>query len=317
MRKKCLIVLLIVVLCISFAACGTSRDDKENDSNRSEESYYSQYTYSDEYVYTDESAQDVNLLASFTTERKLVYTANISIETLDFEKSQQMLNEALSSCGGYIYSSELYGGNRYSQQNSSVRSMYVTIKIPSDKYREFLSGKDNFGNVKFFSEQTDDITSQYIDTQSRLNALKEQEERLLALIEKAQSVKELLEIEETLSEVRYKKENYTSQMQTYENMIAFCTVNLTITEVSEVSKVNEGFFTKFSEAFRSSWIELLNFIQYIAIWITARLSFILLIAIMCFLIYRAVKKKKKAETNKMPNFPIANTSGGENTDAQN
>ena len=317
MRKKFLIVLLIAALCLSFAACGSSKSSEAYDANRSDDSYYSQYIAPGEYsYYKDEATGENSQQASFAAERKLVYTANISIETLDFEKSQQALNEALSSCGGYIYSSELFGGNRYSQ-SPSARSIYMTIKIPSDKYREFLNGRDNFGNVKFFSEQTDDITTQYIDTQSRLEALKEQEQRLLTLIEKAQSVKELLEIEETLSEVRYKIENYTSQMQAYDNMVTFCTVNIDITEVSEVSKVNKGFFTKLGEAFRSSWIELFNFLQNVVIKITSIFPFLLIMALIAFFVYKAIKKRKKVKTYQMPNFsetPSKETNEGTETE---
>lgn len=315
MKKKSLIIIMAAVLCLSFSACGSAKSSDIYYENYVDSSYQ-QNSISEDLAYSQTQSTENEQTTILPENRKLVYTANISLETLDFEKSQQALNDAVAACGGYVYSSELYGGNRYYQNSASVRNAYMTLKIPVDKYRDFLNGKDNFGNVTSFSEQTDDITSQYIDTESRLNALKEQEKRLLELVSKAENVKELLEIEQTLSEVRYEIENYTSQMQTYENMISYCTVNVSITEVSEISQIDKGFFSKFSEAFVSSWVELLNFVQHVAIWITARLSFILLIALIAFLVYKTAKKKKKNRVGKLPNFPNAITNQDENKGEQ-
>jgi predicted site-specific integrase-resolvase len=57
----------------------------------------------------------------------------------------------------------------------------------------------SLGNLTYGNMQAQNITSQFIDTQSRLNAYRIEESRLLSMLEKAETVADMITIETRLS----------------------------------------------------------------------------------------------------------------------
>lgn len=62
--------------------------------------------------------------------------------------------------------------------------------------------------MTYDSKTTEDVTLEYVDTESHLKALKTEEETLLALLEKAEKLSDVFEIQEELTNVRYQIESY-------------------------------------------------------------------------------------------------------------
>lgn len=163
-----------------------------------------------------------------TTEQKLIKRVNISAETEDLDTLLTGLGKKISELGGYIESQELYNG-----------SAYMTVRIPADKLSDFVGEVQGQSNVVSLNESQDDVTLKYVDTQSRMNALQAEQERLLELMGKAETMSDLLEVEQRLTEVRYELESVTSQMRVLENQVSYATVELYIDQVKVYTEVEE------------------------------------------------------------------------------
>ena len=77
-------------------------------------------------------------------------------------------------------------------------------------------------------ESTQDVTSAYVDVEARLKSLKLQEERLYAMMEQAGDLETLLAIQNQLTEVQYQIESYTAPQRTYDDLISYSTVDVTV-----------------------------------------------------------------------------------------
>ncbi|MET3194587.1 DUF4349 domain-containing protein [Bacillus sp. OAE603] len=173
--------------------------------------------------------------------RKLIKTANLEIETKKFEKTIDTLEKSVSEFNGYIESNHITGTSileKYNEDNIDdfpSRTAQYTLRIPTNKLNAYLSKINTIGNVTSKSISTEDISNQYFDTETRIKSLKIQEERLLNLLKKSGSLSDIIELEKELSTVRYEIESLTTTIKTYDSLINYSTINLSVTEVAEIT----------------------------------------------------------------------------------
>ena len=179
------------------------------------------------------SAGSTGSAASGTVDSaKIIYTADLSIETKDFDGARQQLDETLDSMDGYMESS-----NEYTDSTDNTRTLSLTLRVPESAYSAFLTSAEAAGSVISRSESADDVTTQYLDIEARLDNLTAQRTRLQELQASADALSDLLQIESSLSDVQYQIESYQSQLNWYANQVQYCTVNiLSLIHISEPTR---------------------------------------------------------------------------------
>ena len=238
------------------------------------------------------------------TDRKLIRKININAETEDLDGLLAAIDAKVAFLGGYTESRNVYTGSRYSDRTNR-RYANLTIRIPKDKLDEFVSHVQDESNVISSNETTDDVTLSYVATQSRMTALQKEEARLLELIDKAANLSELLELEKRLTEVRTELEQVTSQLLLYDNLVDYGTITLSISEVQELTPVEEpGFFTRITTGFTNSLSNLWTFLKELAIFLVVALPYLLPVALVAMavilIIRRSIRKRRK--DRKQPPF---------------
>lgn len=228
--------------------------------------------------------------------RKWVITVDISAETEDLDASLEGVMEKVSSLSGYVENQSIHNGSAYAQRR--YRSASLTLRIPADKEAEFTQGLSDITNVVSSSRNAEDITLQYVDTETRVTALETERDRLLELMEQAETMTDLLEIEGRLTDVRYELESYASRLRRYDNQVDYATVYLDIQEVQEYTPVQElTFWQKISTGFVGSLKGLWKGIVATVSWVIINLPYILVIGALCtaigILISRKLKKRKQ------------------------
>ena len=193
------------------------------------------------------------------TSTKLIYTANLTIESKDFDAARTALNEAVSAAGGYMESSD------ESSYSGMGRSLSLTIRVPQDNYASFLEAAAQAGNLVDKSEQVQDVTTQYMDIEARLSNLTAQRTRLQELQAQADTLADLLEIESSLSDVQYQIESWQSQLDWYSDQVQQCTVYIDLNEVQTYTPADEGFFSRIGTALVSGWGNFVNGLQQLVV----------------------------------------------------
>ena len=240
LQKKRWAVGLALAVIMGLTGCGAS-NTAMYDSAKAEiykESSNVDYAYTEEMVEAGVISSSSETPQVKETDRKLIKTVDMTVETKAFDDLLKGLNEQIEACGGYVESMNTYNGSIYSSRRSS-RNASMVVRVPEGKLDEFLNTVTSIGNVVRRSDQVEDVTLSYVDLQSHKEALQTEQTRLLELLKKAESVADIITIEERLSDVRYQIESMESQLRTYDNKISYSTVNLEIDEVQELTPVEE------------------------------------------------------------------------------
>ena len=117
---------------------------------------------------------------------------------------------------------------------------WVTVKVPTDSYEDFVADVAEIGVVKFQSEATDDVTQEHVDLSARLENLRAQEVRLREFFEAAVKVEEMLAIETELGRVRGEIESLDAQVTWLERQASMATVSVELTEPRAVVRPDGG-----------------------------------------------------------------------------
>ena len=218
---------------------------------------------------------------------KIIYTANLTLESKDYEAARSALDSALAEAGGYLESS-----SEYSDVGSS-RSVNLTFRVPEENYQSFLDAVAQAGNVTYKSQQADDVTTQYMDVETRLANLEAQRTRLQELQAQADNLSDLLQIETSLTDVQYQIESWQSQLDWYSNQVQQCTVYVNLNEVQNYTPTDESFLGSVGAAFAQGWSNFVNGLQQLAVWLAGAWPVVLVIAAAAagFAVWR--KKRKK------------------------
>lgn len=297
--KKLTSALCVFSLAASLAGCGASsaalNQSAAMPTESSEQTVYDSSADLDAgFGQTGES--DVFLPAQ-NADRKIIYTTQLNVETRDFDSSHSLLRQAASDLGGYLESSTTYG----SAENGN-RSASDTYRIPAEHYQEFLNAVGDVGSITYRSEQTEDITSQYVDVQARLESLTAQRTRLEELRAQADNLEDLLTIESQLSDVQYQIESYTAQQKLYDNQVNYCTVDVELSEVNAYTPANT-FASRLSSAFGNSFSSFLSFWQDLAILLIYALPYLIVFAVLVILLRLAVKHRPRLSAKSRKGSP--------------
>lgn len=224
-----------------------------------------------------------------STSPKIIYTANLTLESKDYDTARAALDAALNDAGGYLESS-----SEYSDVGSS-RSVNLTFRVPEENYQSFLDAVAQAGNVTYKSQQAEDVTTQYMDIEARLDSLKEQRTRLQELKASAENLSDLLQIESSLSDVQYQLESYQSQLDWYSRQVECCTVYLSLEEVQTYTPVDEGFGSRIQNALREGWSGFVETVQSAAVFLVGHWPFIVVGAVCGVIFYKVRHPKHKKQ----------------------
>ena len=164
------------------------------------------------------------------SKRKIIYTSSYDIQTKNYDESVFSLDALLAKYGAYFESSNTYG----TAENGNRRSNYA-VRVPVENYKAFTGEAGTLGVVISSSQNNKDITEQYFDTEARLESAYIREERVLEILKNAAMLDDVLALERELSDIRYEIESYTGALRKYDSLVNFSTVNISITEVSDVA----------------------------------------------------------------------------------
>lgn len=235
------------------------------------------------------------------SEQKIIYSADVTVETLEFDKALDALDQMISELGGFAESANVSGNSRYDSDGTvqiTDRAAYYTIRVPADRFREALDRTGSIGNVISSTEDAQNVTSQFIDQEARQNSLEVQEERLLELLSQAADVDTLVTLEARLSEVRYEIESIERTLRNMQNQVDYSTITLSLYEVAvytPTASVQRTFGQRVSDALSGGWTNFSRTMEDLFIGILYSLPALLLLAvivIVAVVVIRRVRRKR-------------------------
>lgn len=241
---------------------------------------------------------------AFTNE-KIIKNANLSAETTEFDRFCDSLKTEISAIGGYIERSGV-DGNGY--RESGLRRAEYMIRVPAETLDDFMSKVSSLAYIASSEITTDNVTAQYIDVESHLSALRTERDTLLGLMEKAENLNDVILLQERITEVIYQIESAEGQLRSYDDKIAYSTVELRVREVQrETAAADESVWARIGTNLKNNAADIGEGLTNFFVWFVSALPYIGLILVIvgipaviviACLNHSAKRKKSAAKENK-------------------
>lgn len=217
-------------------------------------------------------------------DKKIIKTASLNLEVKDYNTFYSSLREKVRAAGGYIAQEEQTQSD-YKIENS------LTIKVPVDQFDnavvQLTSNTEKINQKKITSQ---DVTSEVIDTKSRMESKKQIRLRYMDLLKQAKNMEEILSVQSEINGIQEEIESAAGRIEYLGHSSTFSTINLTYYQILNSSAKDTdspSFGTKLSGAFRTGWSWIGDlFVGLVSIWPLFLLIFIAVI------VYKKTKLQK-------------------------
>lgn len=221
---------------------------------------------------------------------KMIYTADLEVETTAFDDAVAGLRQLVEDMGGYFENASLHN------YSSDYRSAYYTVRVPADRFRDLLTQVGQLCHVVRQEEGSDNISTQYYDTESRLVTQQTKLERLQTLLSQAETMEDIITIESAISETELEIEQLTGTLRQYDNLVDFSTVTISLNEVYKLSNVEEpptGFASRLGQAFSAGWNGFVGFLSGLVMFLAyIWVPLVIVLAVGGTVLWRWLRKRK-------------------------
>lgn len=304
--KKFIAVILALIMLLALAGCGASASfNAKADSAYyetsaavseapaampmdAESAYWGDNSYTEgNYDYSANSAAAEEAAANTGNKAnvKLIYRANMSVQTTDYQQTYQALVDLVNANGGYFESSNVSNGGYYS--DGTYMSGYYTVRIPSENYGAFVNAVGSTCHVVNLNESVEDVGLEYFEIESRLETLRIKEERLHELLSQAETMTDIIDLENALSNCEYEIDMYKSSLNRYDSLIGYSTVNIDIEKVTIYTpsvKEELSFAERIERAFSAGVENFRDGFENFVVWLSGNVLDILLILVIILIV---------------------------------
>ncbi|MBD5168731.1 MAG: DUF4349 domain-containing protein [Oscillibacter sp.] len=311
MKKKLFALCMMCVLLLSLAGCGgsaggnktaSSADMVSTDSasygdfNSGAEVGWDMPMEAPEPVEAEGGYGGIDNGSNIPADAKMIYTADLELETKEFDDAAQAIADIVKEMGGYFESRSVNQGGYY-------RSLDCTIRVPAANFSALLERAGEAAHVTNRHEYSDNVSEAYYDQEARLTTQRTKLERLQELLSKAENMEDIITLESAISETELQIEYLTGSLRKYDSLIDYSTINLYLREVYRLSTDEEApvtFGQRFTSAFSLGFQRGVDGVEDFIIsmarnWMTL-LIWVVIIVVIVLLLRRRRRKKRAASS---------------------
>ena len=313
MKKKLFALCMMCVLLLSLAGCGGSAAGNQTASSASMDMVSTDSSSLGDFNLDAEMGWDMPMEAPEPTEAdggyggidggsnipadaKMIYTADLELETKEFDDAAQAITDIVKEMGGYFESRSVNQGGYY-------RSLDCTIRVPAANFSALLERAGEAAHVTSRYEYSDNVSEAYYDQEARLTTQRTKLERLQELLSRAENMEDIITLESAISETELQIEYLTGSLRKYDSLIDYSTINLYLREVYRLSTDEEApvtFGQRFTSAFSIGFQRGVDGVEDFIIsmarnWMTL-LIWVVIIVVIVLLLRRRRRKKRAASS---------------------
>ena len=308
MKRTLAIFLCTLMLLSLLAGCGSKSANESYDTSSSygtngDSDYDPKAPASNDEGYWDGGDMSYDAQEGESTniprDTKMIYRANLDLETTDYDTSENAIRTLVKSCGGYFESRSLNNGSR------GYRYGEFTVRVPSGEFEHFCSQIGELCHVTYQSSSAENITEDYYDVDSRLKTAQIKLERLQELLKKAESMEDIITIESAIGDVEYQIESLTGTLRHYDALVDYSTVYLTLSETYKLTENDSApltFGSRLMQALSGGLRRAGNFLEDFILAIASAWVF-LLVLLALVIVFTRIARRRKGTLKKKNSLP--------------
>ena len=163
--------------------------------------------------------------------RIIVHTARISLVVDDVAGTVDRIVGVAQGLGGWMVSSD-----RTAEHTGSV-----AIRVPAESLDEAFRQVEALAlEVESRAVTSEDVTDEYVDSQSRLASMRATEKRLLSFLEQARDVEDALLVQKEISQLQREIEQVQGRLNFLSQTAAFSLIEVYLKPTSETLDIDAG-----------------------------------------------------------------------------
>lgn len=219
----------LILLCLSVLVAGCGGASAGSATTNGASIPASMHQQSNTFQQAKTSHQAKNPSSTFTGPLYLIKSLNI---TMEFKNTQQVATDIQS----WISTTDPLAtadNINYQQQGDSLYTITMSFSIQASLYPRIESYLNNYpaqhhGQLISTVRNTQDVTGDYIDTQSRVKNLKAEQDRLLSLVSHATALSDILAIDQRLTDVEGQIEQIEAHLNDLTGQTSFSTITINL-----------------------------------------------------------------------------------------
>ena len=313
-RKLAAITILAAALCLSGCGGSSSSNGAYYKEQAAGSSYEESYAREDAMMAAEAESADAaagDYAEDYTADggendsalraqdgQKIVYTGNLRIQTLEYDKSAASIRQKIKEAGGFSESESERDNNynwySYNGGNGSTRYLDITARIPSEKFESFINSLSGDGKIMNRSVNAENISQVYANKETYKKALEIEQQRLLEMMDKAQTIEEMITVESRLSEVERQLNVYKTDLAQMDKDVEYSTIYISLEEVKRYSEETNTltFAEELKYAFDDAISSFKNFCEDVVLSVVRGFPFLIIFVIILVLIIRAIGRSR-------------------------
>ncbi|HEX4438688.1 MAG TPA: DUF4349 domain-containing protein [Thermoanaerobaculia bacterium] len=187
--------------------------------------------------------------ASVPSDRRLIRSAELSIELDHYDGGVRRAEEIADSLGGFVADA------RSTSSAGERASGTLSLRVPADRFGEALRRLSELGRVRARAIQTQDVSREYFDLETRVRVKRDAEERMREVLRNRPArLTDIVAAEQELTRIVEEIETMEGQHRFYDRQVAMATLSVTLFEpgVAPPPAVEQSFLEPVRQALRDA-----------------------------------------------------------------
>lgn len=171
--------------------------------------------------------------SAYAAQLDLIRTLNVTMQVQDTRTVADTIQAWITTTDPRTISA----GTNYAEVGNNLYNITLTYSVAATSYpkvyqylRDYTT--KNRGNLTAFSETVQDVTGDYVDTQSRIKNMQGEQARLLTLMSSAQNLSDVMTIEQQLTTVEGQIETDEAHLNLLNSEVTYYTVTISLQPTS-------------------------------------------------------------------------------------
>ncbi len=292
--KRHLLPLTLLLLTLFIASCGEGSSGTSTNSSMSSGSGSGASSGGNKPVTTGSSSQGQQQQSVDPPAQYLIKTLNVSMNVKDTTKASDALQTWIMTTD----TSASSAGTTYNQVGDNLYNVSLTFLVRATLYpqiahylRDYAS--QNGGQLVSLNETVQDVTNDYIDTQSRLTNLRTEQTRLLDLLSHAQVLGDIISIQDKLTDIEGQIETIEAHLKQLNGQVSYYTIAITLQPLTLAPPSPTPTGWSIGQTFHDAFAASLGFAQGLLtflVWLLAYSIYLIPVAVLAWFVFRWRKR---------------------------
>ena len=299
---------ILFILALLLAACGAGESTAASSSGvaASANAPVQQSGSSSSHGSTSSSSKGSSSSASYGSQY-LIKSLQVNMQVRDTRQVASNLQSWISTTDPNSSSA----GMDYEQTGDNLYTVSMTFSVESTNYtqiEEYLAGyaQQHGGKLLTLHESVQDVTNDYIDTQSQLTNLRGEQQRLLLLLSNSTALGDIITVEDKLTNVEGQIQDIEAHVNALKHQTTFYTVTINLQPMSPAATPpppTQQAPWNIGQVFHDSWSAVLSFGQVLAtflIWLLSISIYLVPAALIAWFIWRRTHPRRVVASPRDP-----------------